>query len=167
MLKNETKPTLPIKSRETLKSQYQSYYEYIDALEVNTDIHETLPIEYSRIAKFTQRANKCTNGKRYTVAEIKDRVVRKNAKLYSLSVSVRFFDLGLVGALEVEGETLTLFCLSCCDLGREIEGKLLEFIADKHQLHKITFESTSKNENIKSIFAQALPNAALTNCEIA
>ena len=161
--RNETYRTN--QSREVLKSQYNSYGEYIAALEIKTDIHEALPIEYSRIAELTQRTNKCTNGKRYTVTEIKERVVRENVKLYSLSVSDRFSDLGLVGAFEVEGDTLTLFCLSCRALGREIEGTLLKFIADKHQLHKITFKSTGKNADIKSIFAQALPNAALTNCE--
>lgn len=151
--------------RERLKSQYDNYDEYIASLEIKMDIHEALPIEYSRIAELTQRTNKCTNGKRYTVTEIKDRVVRESVKLYSLSVADRFSDLGLVGVLEVEGDMLTLFCLSCRALGREIEGKLLEFIVGQHQLHKITFESTGKNEDIKPIFARALPNAAFMNCE--
>ncbi len=161
--RNETYRTN--QSRETLKSQYQSYDEYIAALKMKMDIHVALPIEYSRIAELTQRTNKCTNGKRYTVAEIKSRVACRNVHLYSLSVSDRFSDLGLVGALEVERDTLTLFCLSCRALGREIEDKLLAFIADKHQLHKITFESTGKNENIKPIFTQEFPNATLTNRE--
>lgn len=161
--RNETYRTN--QSREALKSQYNSYVEYIAALEIKTDIHEALPIEYDRIAELTQRTNKCTNGKRYTVAEIKERVSCKNVKLYSLSVSDRFSDLGLVGALEIEGETLTLFCLSCRALGRKIESKLLEFAIEKHQLYKIVFESTGKNEDIKPILVQAFPNVALTNRE--
>lgn len=161
--RNETYRTN--QSRETLKSQYQSYDEYIAALEIKIDIHGALPIEYSRIAELTQRTNKCTNGRRYTVTEIKERIVRKNIKLYSISVSDRFSDLGLVGVLEVEDDTLTLFCLSCRALGRKIEDKLLEFVVEKHQIYKIVFESTGKNEDIKPILAQAFPNAALTNPE--
>lgn len=151
--------------REDLKSQYEHYDDYIASLDIKIDIHKALPIEYNRIAELTQRTNKCTNGKRYTVAEIKNRVVCKNVQLYSLSISDRFSDLGLVGALEVEGDTLTLCCLSCRALGRKIEGKMLEFIADKHQLHKIDFKSTGKNEDIGPIFLQVLPNVSFTNWE--
>lgn len=161
--RNETYKTN--QSRETLKSQYENYSEYIEALEIKIDIHEALPIEYSRIAELTQRTNKCTNGTRYTVAEIKERAARGNVKLYSLSVSDRFSDLGLVGAFEVEEDTLTLFCLSCRALGREIESKLLEFIAAKHQLHKTTFSPTGKNKDIESIFAQTFPNAFFIKCK--
>lgn len=152
-------------SRETLKSQYESYSEYIEALEIKMDIHEALPIEYSRISELSQRTNKCTNGKRYTVAEIKDRIVHENVKLYSLSVSDRFSDLGLVGAFEIEDNTLTLFNLSCRALGREIENKLWKFIADKHQINKIAFKSTGKNEDIKTLLVENFPNAALINPE--
>ena len=159
--RNETYRTN--QSRGSLKSQYESYNEYIEALETKVDIHEALPIEYSRISELSQRTNKCTNGKRYTVVEIKDRIIRENVKLYSLSVSDRFSDLGLIGAFEIEGDKLTLFCLSCRALGREMEGKLLEFIAAKHQLHKIAFMSTSKNEDIKHIFTQSFPDVAFSN----
>lgn len=150
--RNETYRTN--KFREALRSQYQSYDEYIAALEIKMDIHEALPIEYGRIAELTQRTNKCTNGKRYTVAEIKDRVVRENVTLYSLFVSDRFSDLGLVGALEVEGGTLTLFCLSCRALGRKIENKLLDFITNKHRIRIIKFDSTGKNDDFKTIISK-------------
>jgi len=161
--RNETYRTN--QSRETLKAQYDSYSEYIAALEIKTDIHEALPIEYSRIAEITQRTNKCTNGKRYTVKEIKERVAYENVKIYSLSVSDRFSDLGLVGVVEIEGDILTLFSLSCRALGREIEGRLLQFIADKYRVSNIKFRYTGKNEDVKDILIQVFPNAALTNCE--
>ncbi len=149
--RNETYRTN--KFRESLKSQYKSYEEYIAALEIKTDIHEALPIEFSRISELTQRTNKCTNGKRYMVAEIKERVVCENIKLYSLSVSDRFSDLGLVGAFEVEDDTLTLFCLSCRVLGRGVEEDVLTFIANKYQIRKYEFYSTSKNEDIKTMIS--------------
>ena len=161
--RNETYRTN--QSREALKSKYQSYDEYINALEIKMDIHEALPIEYSRIAELTQRTNKCTNGKRYAVAEIKDSVIHENVKLYSISVSDRFSDLGLVGAFEVEGNTLTLFSLSCRALGREIESKLLEFIVSKYQIHNIEIKSTGKNEDVKAVFAKVFPHAAITDSE--
>ncbi len=127
------------------------------------DIHEATPIEFSRISELTQRTNKCTNGKRYTVSEIKEHTASKT--MYSLFVSDRFSDLGLVGALEIDDNTLTLFSLSCRALGREIERKMLEFIADKHQIKSIEFKSTDKNEDIKSLLLKTFPNATLIDSE--
>lgn len=151
--------------RKALKSQYSSYDEYIISLEIKIDVHEALPIEYSRIAELTQRTNKCTNGKRYTITEIKEKVARKNVKLYSLSVSDRFSDLGLVGVVEVEGDTLTLFSLSCRALGRKIEDKMFKFIMEKHQINKIEFKSTGKNGELKTILSESFPNATITDCK--
>jgi len=148
--------------RESLKAQYNSYEDYINALEIKLDIHKAMPIEYSRISELTQRTNKCTNGIRYTIAEIKERVDLENVTLYSLSVFDRFSDLGLVGAIEVEADTLTLFSLSCRALGREIESGMLEHIASKYQIGNIKFKSTGKNEDIKMLLLKAFQGAILT-----
>ena len=157
--RNETYKTN--QSRETLKFQYVNYNDYIDALEIKIDIHEALPIEFNRISELTQRTNKCTNGKRYTVAEIKERTRDNNIKLYSLSASDRFSDLGLVGAMEIEGISLTLFNLSCRALGREFEKKMLTFIKDNHDIKKIEFYNTDRNANLTVILAKEIPNATI------
>lgn len=67
---------------------------------------------------------------------------------YSVAVSDRFSDLGIVGAAEVEGRTLTLFCLSCRALGREVENKMMEHIMDRHNIETIDFVSTNKNDKL-------------------
>ena len=157
--RNETYRTN--QSRETLKSQYESYSEYIEALEIKIDIHEALPIEFSRISELSQRANKCTNGKRYTVSEIKERASCKNSKIYSFSVSDRFSDLGLVGAFEIEGNTLIFFNLSCRALGRELEEKILAFINDNHEIKAVEFHSSGKNDDIKIILMKSFPDAKI------
>lgn len=149
--------------RQELKTQYADYAEYIAALEIEMDIHEANPIEYSRVSELTQRTNKCTNGRRYTVAEIKERMASNVVKLYTVSVFDRFSDLGLVGAIEIENETLTLFSLSCRALGREVEKKMIEFILDKHPIKKIQFTSTDKNETIRTLLVEAFPHAAFTS----
>ncbi len=43
--------------REELKAKYTDYADYIAALEIKMDIHETAPIEFSRISELTQRTN--------------------------------------------------------------------------------------------------------------
>ena len=126
------------------------------------DIREARPIEYSRISELTQRTNKCTNGKRYTVAEIKERVIYDEVKLYSISVSDRFSELGIVGAIEIKGTTLTLFCLSCRALGREIEKKMLDYVSEKYNIDNIEYYSTGKNEAMIALFYESFPNATVT-----
>ena len=152
--------------REELKSKYTHYADYMAALEIKMDVHEATPIEYSRISELTQRTNKCTNGRRYTVAEIKERITSATVKMYSVSVSDRFSDLGLVGVIEIEHDTLTLFSLSCRALGREVEEKMIEFISDKYQIQKIEFKSTAKNVALTTLLEKAFPNAYLSNREI-
>ena len=162
--RNETYRTNGL--REELKAKYTDYADYIAALEIKMDIHEAVPIEYSRISELTQRTNKCTNGRRYTVAGIKERITSATVKLYSVSVSDRFSDLGLVGVIEIEGDVLTLFSLSCRAIGREIEKKMIEFISDKYQIKKVEFESTGKNESVKKLLSESFPNATIANREI-
>lgn len=152
--------------REELKAKYTDYADYVAALEIKIDIHEAAPIEFSRISELTQRTNKCTNGRRYTVTEVKERIASATVKLYSLSVSDRFSNLGLVGAIEVEGDALTLFSLSCRALGREVEEKMIEFILDKYQIQKIEFKSTGKNLSLKTLLSESFPNATIVNREI-
>jgi len=153
------------KQRVKLKDNSKSFEEYLNALDMKIEIHPALPIEYARIAELTQRTNKCTNGTRYTVSDIKEHNSSGSVMLYSVSVSDRFSDLGLVGSFEVDVETLSLFSLSCRALGREVENKMLKFIADKYEITNIEFRSTGKNEAIKSLLATTFPNTAITNCE--
>lgn len=86
--------------------------------------------------------------------------------LYSVSVSDRFSDLGLVGAFEVEGETLTLFSLSCRALGREVERKMSEFISKNYQIHNIVYKSTGRNDEMKNLLTEIFPEASIINCEV-
>lgn len=151
--------------REKLKAKYIDYADYIAALEIKIDIHEAASIEYSRISELTQRTNKCSNGKRYTVAEIKEHDASEGIALFSVSVSDRFSDLGLVGAIEVESDTLTLFSLSCRALGKEVEGKMIEFITNKYQIKKVDFKSTGKNEETKRFLLESFPHSNITKYE--
>ena len=146
-------------SREILKNKYDNYYNYLDALEIKINIHEIVPSEYNRVSELTQRTNKCTNGKRYSIEEIKARIKNEHVSMYSLLVSDRFSDLGLVGALEIESDTLILFSLSCRALGRNIEDEMLKFIMDNYKVNRIEFISTYQNDDMVAMFKEAFPDA--------
>lgn len=118
------------------------------------DIHEATPIEYARISELTQRTNRMTNGIRYTVEELKVNVIKPEFKLYSVRVSDRFSDLGIVGAIAIEGDELQLFILSCRALGRNIEMTMLAEIKKKHKFARYRFSNTNKNGDIRSILGK-------------
>ena len=150
--RNETYRTNAL--REELRAAYADAADYIAALDVKIDIHEARPIEYGRISELTQRTNKCTNGVRYTMAQIKERAASSAVRLYAVSVTDRFSDLGLVGTFEVQGDTLTLFSLSCRALGRDVEQKMLTYIGEKYQIHRADFHSTGKNAAIRVLLTE-------------
>lgn len=141
--------------RHELRSNCCTFDEYVDSLEMNIDIHEALSIELNRIAELTQRTNKCTNGKRYTVDQLRELVIEKNYLLFSVSVSDKFSSLGLVGAIGIENNELDLFSLSCRALGRDVEVKMISEVI-KHQVTSFLFLSTGKNEKTKELIEQAI-----------
>ncbi|OJU09435.1 MAG: hypothetical protein BGN88_09900 [Clostridiales bacterium 43-6] len=134
--------------RDLLKAEHHSFEEYLQALEMQIDIHKTLPIEYNRIAELTQRTNKCTNGKRYTVDQLKEQLNKGTYHLYSVSVFDKFSDLGLVGVFGINNTTLDLFSLSCRALGRKVEDKMIEYIYDNFDINEIFFLNSPNNKEI-------------------
>jgi FkbH-like protein len=134
--------------RKNLKAESSSFEEYLNALEMTVDIHKALPIELSRIAELTQRTNKCTNGKRYTAQQIKDKL-SNGYELYSVSLADKFSYLGLVGAIGIDGNTLDLFSLSCRALGRNVEEIMISFIREKN-IKKSYYNLTVQNNELHS-----------------
>lgn len=134
--------------REMLKLNCKDYQDYLSSLNIKIDIHEATLIEYNRIAELSQRTNKCTNGKRYTVFELKEKIKTGSYKLFAVYVSDRFSDLGLVGALGIVDSTLDLFCLSCRALGREIEDEMIKYIS-QYKVLNLEISSLNKNNLIK------------------
>ncbi len=132
--------------RKNLKLEVSSFDEYLNALEIKVDIHKALPIELSRIAELTQRTNKCTNGRRYTVEQLKE-MLGNGYELYSVYLSDKFSDLGLVGAIGTDGNVLDLFSLSCRALGRNVEEIMIGFISEKN-VEKIYYDLTGQNHEL-------------------
>ncbi len=151
--------------REKLKSESRSLEAYIASLEMRINIHPALTVELSRIAELTQRANRCTNGKRYTVEQLQAQMLDDTYMLVSISVSDRFSDLGIVGVVGVKNTTLDLFVLSCRALGRNIEEKMFELLSQR-QVSQFEFIPTGKNDGLRakiSVFLQSQMHSAPTN----
>ena len=140
--------------RRNLKSETSSLGEYLNALEMMVYINEALPIELSRIADLTHRTNNCTNCRRYTAQQIKQKL-NDGYELYSVSLSDKFSDLGLVGVIGIDGKTLDLFSLSCRALGRNIEQIMIDFITEKN-IKGIHYDLTPRNHELHSKLSDLL-----------
>lgn len=151
--------------RDILKNSSETFEDYLNALEINIDIHIAQVSEYSRISELTQKTNKFTNGTRYTIKEIKERMDSDQNALYSVSVSDRFSDFGIVGVFEIERNILTLFSLSCRILGRNIEKEMAKTVLNKYKIKEIKYKSTGKNSSIKEFLKKEFSEANLIdNC---
>ncbi|PWL98724.1 MAG: hypothetical protein DBY04_03495 [Clostridiales bacterium] len=139
--------------RTKLQNSTISYEEYIESLEMFLDIHKVKECELARISELTQRTNKCTNGTRYTVDQLKNKASLENYELFAVCLSDRFSNLGVVGTIGLESAHVDLFSLSCRALGRGIEEKMLQWILERG-IDKIKFIETSKNTSLLSIINQ-------------
>lgn len=133
--------------RSELHKSSLSYEDYISSLEMVVDIHETQSNELARISDLTQRTNKCTNGRRYTLEKLKEKFQMCNYKLYTVCLLDKFSDLGIVGTIGIENNCLDLFSLSCRALGRGIEDKMLHTVIDVG-INSASFTDTGKNMSL-------------------
>ena len=133
--------------RESLKLQYKSYDEYLKALDMKINIKIASFDEISRISELTKRTNKFTNGKRYTSEEIKRLMIKSDYKLYSVYLSDKFSDFGLVGVIGIENNILDLLSLSCRALGRSVEDEMFSLI-NLNNVVGFCFYPTGKNSDL-------------------
>ncbi|MBQ8175057.1 MAG: HAD-IIIC family phosphatase [Clostridia bacterium] len=130
--------------REALRVSCSSLEEYIASLHMKLDIHVGKESELGRLSELTQRTNRCTNGKRYTREQLRDKLCASPYKLYSVSLSDRFSDFGIVGVIGLCEKNVDLFSLSCRALGRKIEDDMIGF-SKANGAESISFFATSKN----------------------
>lgn len=143
--------------RRELEELSSTYEEYLESLKQEVDIHRSLTSELARISELTQRANKCSNGIRYTVDDLKYKIGINEYELYSVYASDKFADLGLVGVVGIENGILDLFVLSCRAIGRNIEEIMLSLILKK-AVRSFNFLDTGKNEPLRLFLNNKLIN---------
>ena len=139
--------------RSELQKKASSYEDYISSLEMIIDIHKTAECELARVSELTQRTNKCTNGIRYTIDQIRAKISMVDYELYTVCLSDKFSDLGVVGVIGIKDCTVDLFSLSCRALGRRMEENMIKFALERNA-NKFRFCNTTKNEGIDILFKE-------------
>jgi len=87
--------------------------------------------DLGRIEELFQRTTQFnTTGRRFPVSELAGLVLGDHARVFSLRVSDRFGDHGLVGAAVIEAGEITGFAMSCRVLGMGVEHRFLKAILE-------------------------------------
>ena len=133
--------------RAELLAESTSLKDYLTQLRTKIDIHKTILPEIARISELSQRTNKCTNGYRYTKNQLKEKFDSESSQIFTITVSDKFSDLGIVGALCVNNGILEMFSLSCRAIHRGVEEQMVDFVKTLN-VSRVLFKSTGKNATL-------------------
>ncbi|MBO4726814.1 MAG: HAD-IIIC family phosphatase [Spirochaetaceae bacterium] len=130
---------------------------FIKSLEITMKIQFANIMNISRIAQMTQKTNQFNlTTRRYTEGDL-NTMLTTGAKIWCLSVSDKFGDSGITGAVIVRNGEIDEFLLSCRILGKGIENefiaKILGLLKKKGFTEiKATFIPTTKNVLVKNFY---------------
>lgn len=133
----------------------KSYTKFMDQLKVVIDIQELTKDTVERVAQLTQRTNQFNaNKKVFSADEIIAYHATPEHKIYTVNVSDRFGDYGLVGVLFLNTSDELLIeglLLSCRAMGRGVEYEMLRKAGVEAQQRgianvRILFTKTPRNQ---------------------
>ena len=162
--KDRTKQYQAEVGRETMKSTYSDFNDYLKSLEMVGTVHEFNEFEVPRISQLTQRSNQFNlRTIRYTEAEIENIINDKNYVTLSFSLKDKFGDYGLIsGVIMKKQDDDTLFIdtwlMSCRVLKRGMEEFIINNVVNKAKeegYSKIIGEyiKTPKNAMVEKIYS--------------
>ncbi|MFL5699436.1 MAG: HAD-IIIC family phosphatase [Ktedonobacteraceae bacterium] len=150
--------------RKALQQSASSIEEFYASLGMRAVIRPVTPATLARTVQLVQKTNQFNlTTRRYSEADISTLAEHATSKVYTLSLSDRFGDNGLVGVaiLVWEGEVCRIdtFLLSCRVMGRTIETAFLAFLADcarARSAHYLVgeFLPTGKNMPVCDLYNQ-------------
>jgi FkbH-like protein len=113
------------------------------------------PLE--RIEELFQRTTQFnTTGRKFPVAELSARLASGETAVFSMHVSDRFGDHGLVGAAVVEAGEIAGYALSCRVLGLGVEHRFLKTIAEtlapQHDTLSGRIVETARNLPVRNLY---------------
>jgi len=153
--RQRTSMYLAEKKRKEVAESKVNNEDFITQLGVNTGIFGLNEHNLDRIEQLTQRTNQFNlNGQRFTKSDVLDYASKPDHWVYALSVSDRFGDYGITGAIfarQVDNTiTVDAWMLSCRVLARGVEQHVVHHLGDiamNHNADIIKFQHkiTPKN----------------------
>ena len=148
--------------RSRLATQSSSLEEYLADLGTQVEVGCNTRAQIARVAQLTQKTNQFNlTTRRYSEAEIQERMQNPSWRIYWCACRDRFVDEGVIGAALVEtrnGEWLIdTFLMSCRVLGRGVEKAFLGTICDDATRNgacvvRGAFIRTAKNSQTEHFF---------------
>jgi len=116
--------------RQQFRQEVASEADYIASLNIQCRIEPLgADSDLGRIEELFQRTTQFNaTGRRFPAAALAESLASGRARGFSIKVSDRFGDHGLVGAVIVEGGEITGFALSCRVLGMGVEHQVLQAV---------------------------------------
>jgi FkbH-like protein len=154
-------------NRKGLAQSSLSFGDYIKSLEIKMKINEDIESDLLRVSQLTEKTNQFNfNKKYYSVEELRDNLSKGLLKYFTLRVSDKFGDYGLVGVIlvEINNDKVVLenYILSCRILGRCIEFDFLDNVQDRikdiynDKIHEFRFCKTTKNIPAQNFYNQLI-----------
>lgn len=131
--KIKTKQYIENSQRNNIKSEFNSYEEYLDYLDIRLNIREVMPEDIERAAQLTQKTNQFNlTTRRYTENDLNQMNKDKNIKILIGEAKDKFGDYGkiILAICKTEKNKCIIdsFLMSCRAMGRNIENILLDRI---------------------------------------
>ena len=147
--------------RNDVKASVGSFEDYVKSLEIKMDVAVNNANELPRLSQLTEKTNQFNFNKEiFTIPQL-EKFIAEGNQVYSLKVSDKFGDYGLVGLIlmEVKGTKAVMrnFLMSCRALGRLIENDFYNHVkADLAQrgaeISGVLFKETAKNAPAKTFY---------------
>jgi FkbH-like protein len=124
------------RNRSEIRQRSKSLQEFIASLELHVTLREATESDSDRIAQIAERTTQFnTTGLRPSRGGITEILSSKDRSCLVVEVEDRFGDYGLTGLLLSEQKqsswTIALFALSCRVLGRDVEFRVIEMMAER------------------------------------
>ena len=146
--------------RKAVKTDEMDLDSYIKLLEMKADIHRMRQEEKERVHQLCNKTNQFNlTTKRYSLKEIEKLVAAENTDVFTVSVSDKFGDNGLVSVIITKrcAETVFIdtFLMSCRVMGRRLEDVIISVLVgyykDKGKLIGL-YEPTAKNMPVATLY---------------
>ena len=136
----------------------RSLDDYLESLEIHTDIHLVRADEAARVAQLSQRANQfnvLTN--RHSEPEARAFADEAGAFTAVMSAGDRFGELGLIAFVRVRGGEIVDWVMSCRAMNRRLEFALEEFVeaeAARRGVRRLAaaWRRTARNEPVRELY---------------
>lgn len=152
--------------RRSVRTTARSFREFLDSLQLQVRFEEIGRDDLARVSELTLRTNQFNLNKQHrTVPELAQFLQDRRHRGWVVRASDRFGDYGSVGVVlaEIDGTSLLLstVLLSCRVLGRGIEFRLVQFLAEAAKamrLERLRFIVTTTGRNAPAMnFMRTLP----------